>query len=90
MKKLLIQGSEENIREFEKFINAMCSKEITVLKSYCLDNLVGIADVQKNYECTDLEAMRVLEALSNQEYVNGEILEAICEIAESFNLKEKP
>jgi hypothetical protein len=48
-----------------------------------------IEDVQQNYNCTDEEAMEVLERVFNNEYVNQQIFESIDIIANSLNLKPK-
>ena len=63
------------------------AKEFLKSKGYFTDTLWNTDDVTMNYDCTEEQAMKVLERVFNNEYVNEQIFESIKIIAESLNLK---
>jgi hypothetical protein len=65
------------------------AKEFLKLKGYFTNILWNTDDVTMNYDCTEEQAMRVLERVFNNEYVNEQIFESIKIIADSMNLKPK-
>ena len=56
-------------------------------EGYYVGNLWHISDVQMNFDCTEQEAMKVLDKTFNNEYVNEQIFDSIKIIADSMNLK---
>lgn len=58
-------------------------------EGYYVGNLWHISDVQMNFDCTEQEAMKVLDKTFNNEYVNESISDSIKIIADSMNLKHK-
>lgn len=65
------------------------AKEFLKSKGYFTDTLWNTDDVTMNYDCTEEQAMRVLERVFNNEYVNEQIFDSISIIANSMNLKHK-
>ena len=55
---------------------------------YFIDNLWHIEDVHLNYECTDKQAMNVLESALTNEATMEQIFLAINMKAEELNLKQ--
>jgi hypothetical protein len=64
-------------------------KKLIEAEGYYVGNLWHISDVQMYFDCTDEEAMKVLDKTFNNEYVNESIQDSIKIIAESLNLKHK-
>jgi hypothetical protein len=65
------------------------AKALLRKEGYFVDTLYSIEHVQMNFDCTDEEAMKVLERVFNNEYVIQQIFESISIIADSLNLKPK-
>jgi hypothetical protein len=65
------------------------AKEFLKSKGYFTYTLWNTDDVTMNYDCTEEEAMKVLERVFNNEYVIQQIFESIDIIANSLNLKPK-
>jgi hypothetical protein len=65
------------------------AKELLKSKGYYVNNLWNTDDVTMNYDCTEEEAMKVLERVFNNEYVIQQIFESIDIITNSLNLKPK-
>jgi hypothetical protein len=65
------------------------AKQFLKSKGYFTHALWNTDDVTMNYDCTEEQAMRVLERVFNNEYVNEQIFESIKIIADSMNLKHK-
>ncbi len=65
------------------------AKEFLKSKGYFTDTLWNTDDVTMNYDCTEQEAMKVLDKTFNNEYVNESISDSIKIIANSMNLKHK-
>ncbi len=63
--------------------------EVLTIEGYYVEKPWHIEDVQQNYDCTDEEAMEVLEKVFSNEYINQQIFESIDIIANSLNLKPK-
>jgi hypothetical protein len=71
------------MNEIEKAI------ETLTIEGYYVEKPWHIEDVQQNYDCTDEEAMEVLDKTFSNEYVNQQIFDSISIIANSMNLKHK-
>jgi hypothetical protein len=67
----------------------MDAKKIFEAEGYYVGNLWHISDVQMNFDCTDAEAMEVLDRVFNDDWINEQISDSITIIAESLNLKRK-
>lgn len=67
----------------------MDNKKSLEAEGYYVGNLWHISDVQMNFNCTDAEAMEVLDRTFNNEWINEQINDSITIIAESLNLKRK-
>lgn len=67
----------------------MDAKIMLEAEGYYVGNLWHISDVQMNFDCTEQEAMKVLDKTFNNEYVNQSIFDSIKIIADSMNLKRK-
>ena len=65
----------------------MEAKKLLEAEGYYVGNLWHISDVQMNFDCTEQEAMKVLDKTFNNEYVNEQIFDSIKIIADSMNLK---
>ena len=65
------------------------AKEFLKSKGYFTYTLWSTDDVTMNYDCTEEQAMRVLEKVFNNEWINEQIFDSITIIAESLNLKRK-
>jgi hypothetical protein len=64
-------------------------KKLLEAEGYYVGNLWHISDIQMNFDCTDAEAMEVLDRTFNNEWINEQISDSIKIIAESLNLKHK-
>ena len=64
------------------------AKETLRKAGYYVDNLWHKEDVQSNYECTDKEAMSVLESVLTDEYIMEMINVSISSQAKELNLKQ--
>jgi hypothetical protein len=64
-------------------------KKLIEAEGYYVGNLWHISDVQMYFDCTDEEAMEVLDRTFNNEWINEQISDSIKIIAESLNLKHK-
>ena len=64
-------------------------KKLIEAEGYYVGNLWHISDVQMYFDCTDEEAMKVLDRTFNNEWINEQISDSIKIIAESLNLKHK-
>jgi hypothetical protein len=53
------------------------AKQVLRDAGYFVDNLWHIEDVQQNYNCTDEQAMEVLEGALTNDYSQQQIFEAI-------------
>jgi hypothetical protein len=67
----------------------MDAEKLLKAQGYYVGNLWHISDVQMNFDCTDAEAMEVLDRTFNNEWINEQISDSITIIAESLNLKHK-
>ncbi len=67
----------------------MDAKKLLEAEGYYTGNLWHISDVQRNFDCTDAEAIEVLDRVFNNEWINEQISDSITIIAESLNLKHK-
>ena len=65
------------------------AKEFLKSKGYYVDNLWTIDDVQQNYECTDIEAMGILDKVLQNGWYMETVFEMINNQAEENNLKLK-
>ena len=65
------------------------AREFLKSKGYYVDNLWTIDDVQHHYECTDIEAMGILDKVLQSEWLVSNIFEMISDYAEKNNLKPK-
>jgi hypothetical protein len=63
------------------------AKQVLRDAGYFVDNLWHRYDVQQNYDCTDEEAMEILESALTNEYTQEQIFDAIDDSAEWFNKK---
>jgi len=64
------------------------AKETLRKAGYFIDNLWHIEDVHLNYECTDKQAMNVLESVLTDEYIMEMINVSISSQAKELNLKQ--
>jgi hypothetical protein len=64
------------------------AKEVLRQAGYYMDNLWHIEDVRMNYECTDKQAMNVLESVLTDEYIMEMINVSISSQAKELNLKQ--
>jgi len=64
------------------------AKEVLRQAGYFVDNLWHIEDVHLNYECTDKQAMNVLESVLTDEYIMEMINVSISSQAKELNLKQ--
>lgn len=64
------------------------AKEVLRKEGYYVGSLWNISDVQSKYECTDEEAMQVLEDAVDNEWIIGEIWDSIDSSADIHGLKE--
>jgi hypothetical protein len=65
------------------------AKQVLRDAGYFVDNLWHIDDVKQNYNCTDEEAMEVLEGALTNEYTQEQIFDAIDDSAEYMGLTRK-
>jgi hypothetical protein len=65
------------------------AKQILRDAGYFVDNLWHIDDVQQNYDCTDEQAMEVLECALTNEYTQEQIFDAIDDSADYMGLTRK-
>jgi uncharacterized protein (DUF433 family) len=65
------------------------AKQVLRNAGYFVDSLWSIEDVQQNYDCTDEEAMEVLESALTNEYTQEQIFDAIDEYAKYIGLTRK-
>ena len=65
------------------------AKEFLKSKGYYVNNLWTIDDVQHHYECTDIEAMGILDKVFQSERLMSEVFEMINHFAEESNLNLK-
>ena len=65
------------------------ARELLKSKGYYMDNLWTIDDVKNQYECTDIEAMGILDKVLQSEWLVSNIFEMISDYAEKNNLKPK-
>ncbi len=65
------------------------AKQVLRNAGYFVDNLWSIEDVQQNYNCTDEQAMEVLEGALTDDYTQQMIFEAIDYSAEKTGLIRK-
>ena len=65
------------------------AKQVLAKNGYYTACLWTTFDVQNNFNCTDEEAMKVLDKVFNNEYVTEQIFDSIKIIADSMNLKHK-
>tara|TARA_R110002012_G_scaffold308079_2_gene514064 strand:- start:197 stop:421 length:225 start_codon:yes stop_codon:yes gene_type:complete len=65
------------------------AKEFLKSKGYYVNNLWTIDDVQHHYECTDIEAMGILDKVLQSERLMSEVFEMINHFAEESNLNLK-
>ena len=63
------------------------SREFLKSKGYYVGNLWSIDDVQEHYECTDIEAMGILDKVLQSDRLMSEVFEMINHYAEENNLK---
>lgn len=62
--------------------------EILEKQGYYVENLWQLADVQGNYQCSDMIAKEVLKDAIDNEYAVSQTFEAIDEIAKDKGLKQ--
>jgi hypothetical protein len=65
------------------------AKQVLRNAGYFVDSLWSIEDVQQNYNCTDEEAMEILESALTNEYTQEQIFDAIDEYARYIGLTRK-
>jgi hypothetical protein len=65
------------------------AKELLKSKGYYVNNLWNTDDVTMDYDCTEEEAMEVLNRVFYDGCINKQIFDSITIIAESLNLKSK-
>ena len=65
------------------------AREFLKSKGYYVGNLWTIDDVQQTYECTDEEAMGLLDDVLQHEWLVENTFEMIGDFAEKYNLKPK-
>ena len=65
------------------------AKQVLAKNGYFVAIMFTVDDVQNNFDCTDEEAMKVLDKVFNNEYVTEQIFDSIKIIANSMNLKHK-
>ena len=66
------------------------ARDVLEANGYFVSNLWNIQDVKTFYECTDNEAMKVLDhVLNGNDYVTLAVWDMIDRIADNFNLKKK-
>jgi len=65
------------------------AREFLKSKGYYVGNLWSIDDVQHNYECTDIEAMGILDKILQSDWLISEVFQMINHYAEENNLKLK-
>ena len=76
-------ASEINEQEIEK------AKEVLAKHGYAVENLWHIADVKSRYNCTDEEAMEVMNAALQNEATMEQIWYALSFHADDVELKKK-
>lgn len=95
MDRIIFEGTPQQIEELRKLVkvNAIFGEgDLDLLResqNYQLDNLWHIADVQDNYQCSDDEAMGILESALTNEATMEQIWEAIDYEAEEIGLEKK-
>ena len=66
------------------------ARDVLEANGYFVRNLWSIQDIKTFYECTDEEAMKVLDhVLNGNDYVTSAVWDMIDRVAENFNLKKK-
>jgi hypothetical protein len=66
------------------------AKEVLEKHGYYVHNLYNAEDVQYLYECTEQQALQVLESSMDNDGTNEQISYSIRYFAEEMGLKEKP
>jgi hypothetical protein len=64
------------------------AREMLDSQGYYVDNLWQCADVQGNYQCSDMIAKEVLKDVLEGEYTISQVFEAINEVAKDKGLKQ--
>jgi len=84
--KIIFEGTEEQISNLKALVGPKSSDLPTIREYYQKENLWQIEDVQLNYECTDSEAMNILESALTNEATMDQIWFAIDYHAENKGL----
>jgi len=84
--KIMKQLPEDIISTNDKISDA---KELLRENGYYIYSMYHIEDVQSNYECTDSEAMDVLDQALDNDGTANQVWESIRYFAEDMGLKEK-
>jgi hypothetical protein len=90
--KLILEGSEDQIQklrdEFDMLIIEHGEENLPVIRDdYQTDNLWSIADVQSRFDCTDEQAMDVIEKALTRYYTMEQIWQAIVDQGDEDGLK---
>jgi hypothetical protein len=90
--KLILEGSEDQIQklrdEFDMLIIEHGEENLPVIRDdYQTDNLWCVADVQSRFDCTDEQAMDVIEKALTRYYTMEQIWQAIVDQGDEDGLK---
>ena len=86
MDKLKMKEIRKQVRSAELISQA---KELLRENGYYIYSLYHIEDVQSHYECTDAEAMDILDQALDNDGTANQVWESIRYFAEDMGLKEK-
>ena len=88
MKRLLLEGTEKQIKNLVKLLNSMKEDKPTIKDNYYLENLWTLQDVQDKYKCSDETAFKILDLCLTSPTTIENINEDISFEAEELGLEE--
>lgn len=89
MKRIIFEGTEEQIQNLMELIR-MGDNELPEIKTNCyINNLWHTEDVTDRFDCTNDEAMKVLEKALTNDYTFDTIHELIKDTAKEMGVKRK-
>lgn len=93
MKQIVFKGSEEQIQSLLELIEYGKEKLPSVsfpeeVKGCYTNNLWHVDDVKQTYNCTDEEALEILDNALTDERITSEIFEEIDSIAENMGIEK--
>lgn len=90
MKKVVFEGTLEQVANLIKLVRKQRGHNLPKIKTnYQTENLWSVEDVISNYECSDDEALEVLEAALTNEATMDQIWFAIHFHADELGLKRR-